>query len=162
MKSHVAVRHNSIFWPSNWRAFFDSCLSPLSHNWEVCQGFMTFLCCCQRCLHSTQRFLLLFFFSSSSPSMEIHVDFISAFRFIHGLSHKSLSSSLKKPASSLVWHFLSWCIHLCSFYRCLSECELVSCSCHRLCLHSLQLKNMGQFSSHVGFFPYMTLPGATF
>ena len=51
----------------------------------------------------------------------------------------------KKPASSLVWYFPSWRIRLCSFYRRLTECEFVYCSCRRLCLHSLQLEDMPQF-----------------
>ena len=55
------------------------------------------------------------------------------------------SMERRKPASSLVWHFPSWCIHLSSFYKPLSECEFVSCSCHPLCLHSLQLEDMPQF-----------------
>ena len=62
------------------------------------------------------------------------------------------SMERRKPASSLVWHFPSWCIHLCSFYKRLSECEFVSCSCHPLCLHSLQLEDMLQFLAIQAFF----------
>lgn len=51
----------------------------------------------------------------------------------------------RKPASSLVWPFPFRRIRLCSSYRRLSECEFVSCSCRRLCLHSLQLKDVPQF-----------------
>ena len=56
-----------------------------------------------------------------------------------------VNTERRKPASSLVWHFPSWRIRPCSFYRRLSECEFVSCSCRRLCLHSLQLEDMPQF-----------------
>ena len=66
----------------------------------------------------------------------------------------------QKPASSLVWHFPFWRIRLCSFYRRLSECEFVSCSCRRLCLHRLQLEDVPQFLAIKAFFLCMILTGA--
>ena len=143
--SDVAVGNNSIVWPSNRRAFYNSYLSPLSHNLEVCQGFLTFLCCCQGYLRFGSTFSALVFSSSSSPSMEIVADFIITFGWYMGLSTKARPLRRRMPASSLVLHFPSWAHSSCSFYRRLSECEFVSCSCRRLCLHSLQLEDMPQF-----------------
>ena len=44
--------------------------------------------------------------------------------------------------------------------RRLSECEFVSCSCRRLCLHSLQLEDMPQFLATLAFFLCIILAGA--
>ena len=143
----VAVGHNSIVWPSNRRAFCNSYLSPLSHNWEVCQGFPTFLYCCQSEGYVRLNvFCSCFFFII----VAIYGDCSGLYNYLWfgtWLVWQYWARPLRrrKPASSLVWHFPSWRIRLWSFYGRLSECEFVSCSCRRLCLHSLKLEDMPQF-----------------